>query len=170
MNIAVLKPSGNYCFRPDTTLNREARDYWLPDGVDAVVLTPCIYARVVKAGKCVTERFAGRYVDNFGFGVLLDAEGADPLEAICLDGSSYLSGDTLPLSGLESAAFEISINGKPWLHRDSFSPATLYDALVAVSRRSSVRAADLLAVCFPESAVLHQGDSFTFEGRKVGIL
>ena len=170
MNIAVLKPSGKYCFRPDTTLVREARDYYLPDGVDAVVLTPCIYARVVKAGKCISERFAGRYIDNFGFGILLDADGADPLEAICLDGSSYLSGETQPLSGMEAAAFEVSVNGESWLARDSFSPAMLYDALVTVSRRSSVRATDLLAVCLPDSIVLHRGDSFTFSAQKVNIL
>ena len=170
MNIAVLKPSGKYCFRPDTTLVREARDYYLPDGVNAVILTPCIYARVIKAGKCIAERFAGRYIDNFGFGILLDAGDADPLEAICLDGSSYLSGETRPLPELEAAAFEVGINGKPWMARDSFSPAMLFDALVTVTRRSSVRATDLMAVCLPDSIVLHRGDSFTFLEQKVNIL
>ena len=170
MNIAVLKPEGNYCFRPDTTLNREARDYYLPDGVDAVVLTPCIYSKVIKAGKCVSERFAGRYVDNFGFGVLLDAGGVDPLEAFCLDGTSYLSGDTVPLSEIEGAGFEVCINGEPWFKGDRFDAAMLFDALVTVSRRSSVRATDLLAVCLPASVTLHKGDSFSFEGHRVDIL
>lgn len=170
MNIAVLKPSGNYCFRPDNTLNREARDYYLPDGVDAVTLTPCIYSKVVKAGKCIAERFAGRYVDNYGFGVLLDADGADPMEAICLDGSSFLSGDTIPLSGIENASFEVSVNYGPWYRGGSFDAAMLYDALVTVSRHSTLRAADLLAVCLPASIVLHKGDSFSFAGHKVEIL
>ena len=170
MNIAVLKSSGNYCFRPDTTLNREARDFYLPDGVEAIVLTPCIYSKVVKAGKCVAQRFATRYVDNFGFGVLLDAEGADPLEAICLDGSSYLSGETLPVGDIEDASFEVVVNGEPWFSRDGFSAEMLYDALVAVSRRSSVRATDLLAVCLPSSVTLRKGNSFSFAGHKVEIL
>jgi hypothetical protein len=170
MNIAVLKTSGNYCFRPDTTLNREARDYYLPDGIDAIVLTPCIYSKVAKAGKCVSERFAGRYVDNFGFGVLLDAIGADPLEAFCLDGTSYLSGETVPLEKIEGAGFEVSVNGKPWFKGEGFNAATLYDALVAISRRSSVRATDLLAVCLPASVTLRKGDCFAFEGHKVEIL
>jgi hypothetical protein len=170
MNIAVLKSSGNYCFRPDNTLVREARDYYLPDGVEAVSLTPCIYAKVVKAGKCIAGRFAGRYVDNFGFGVLLDAEGADPMEAICLDGTSYLSGDTLPLSGIEDSTFEVFVNEKPWYDGKAFSATMLHDAVVTVSRRSTLRAADLLAVCLPSSIILHKGDSFSFAGHKVSIL
>ncbi|MBR5735590.1 MAG: hypothetical protein IKX60_02195 [Bacteroidales bacterium] len=170
MNIAVLRSSGKYCFRPDTTLNREARDYYLPDGVEAVILTPCIYSRVVKAGKCISVKFAGRYVDNFGFGVLLDAKDSDPLEAICLDASSFLSGETLPFSEIGNAVFEVGVNGKPVFRQDSFSTSTLIDALVTVSRRSSVRATDLLAVCLPASVVLHKGDHFTFQGRKVEIL
>lgn len=170
MNIAVLKSSGNYCFRPDTTLNREARDYYLPDGVDAVVLSPCIYSKVVKAGKCVAERFAPRYVDNFGFGVLLDAGSADPLEAICLDGSSYLSGETLPIEGIEDASFEVAVNGEPRFTSNSFSAGMLYEALVKVSRLSSLRATDLLAVCLPSSITLHRGDSFSFARHKVDIL
>ncbi|MBR0534692.1 MAG: hypothetical protein IJK19_08480 [Bacteroidales bacterium] len=170
MNIAVLKTSGNYCFRPDNTLNREARDYYLPDGVEAVSLTPCIYAKVVKAGKCIAGRFAGRYVDNFGFGVLLDAASADPMEAVCLDGTSYLSGDTLPVSDIEEAAFEVLVNEEPWYSGGAFSAAMLHDAVVTVSRRSSLRATDLLAVCLPASTILHKGDSFSFAGHKVSIL
>lgn len=170
MNIAVLRPSGNYCFRPDTTLNREARDYYIPDGIEAVTLRPCIYSKIIKAGKCVSERFAERYVDNFGFGVLLDAEDTDPMEAFCMDGSSYLSGDTAPVSGINDAVFEVSVNGKPWLRKEEFSAGMLFDALVTVSRMSSVRATDMIAVCLPESVTLHKGDSFTFEGQKVNIL
>lgn len=170
MNIAVLKPTGNYCFRPDTTLNREARDYYLPDGIEAVTLNPCIYAKIIKAGKCISARFAERYVDNFGFGVLLEAQDADPMEAICLDGSSYLSGDTTPVSEIADAVFEVSVNGNPWLRKEGFSAGMLRDALVKVSGRSSVRATDLIAVCLPETVTLHKGDFFSFCGQKVDIL
>lgn len=170
MNIAVVKTSGNYYFRPDTTLNREALDYYLPDGVEFVTLTPCIYSKVIKAGKCIGARFAPRHIDNFGFGVLLDAVGADPQEASCMDASSYLSGDTVPMAGIGNADFEISVNGETCFSCDSFEAGMLYDALVTVSRRSSVRATDLLAVCLPASAILRKGDYFVFSGRKVAIL
>lgn len=170
MNIAVLKPSGRYYFRPDTTLNREACDYYLPDGVDEVTLTPCIYSKVVKAGKCIARRFAARHIDNFGFGVLLDAAGADPQEAICMDGTSYISGDTLPFPEIGNAVLDLSINGSPWFRQEAFDVSVLADAIVTVSRRSSVRATDIIAVSLPASATLRKGDCFSFCEKKVKIL
>ena len=170
MNIAALKPSGKYYFRPDTTLNREASDYWLPDGVEEVVLVPCIYSKVIKAGKCIGERFAHRHIDNFGFGVFLDAAGADPQEATCMDATSYISGDTLPFIAIGNSSFEVSVNGEPWYRGDAFDEGMLCDALVTISRKSSVRATDIVALCLPASVTLHKGDSFSFSGKKVNIL
>ena len=170
MNIAVLKPSGRYCFRPDTTLNREACDYYLPDGIEEVTLTPCIYSKVIKAGKCISARFAGRHIDNFGFGVLLDAAGSDPQEASCMDGTSYISGDTLPLGEAAGRAFDVCINGEPWFIKDDFEESLLAEAVVTVSRRSSLRATDIVAVSLPASISLRKGDWFSFCGKKVNIL
>jgi len=170
MNIAVLKPSGNYCFRPDSTLNREAADYYIPDGIDALTLTPCIYTRLVRAGKCIGERFAQRYADNFGFGVLLDAAGADPFEALCMDSTSYLSGQTGPMSEIGDAAFEVCVNGEALFRHDAFNAAMLYDALVKISSKSTLRASDLVAVCLPSSIILKRGDCFSFGGHEVKIL
>ena len=171
MNIAVVRTSGSYYFRPDTTLNREALDYYLPDGVGEVALTPCIYSKVIKAGKCISQKFALRHIDNFGFGVLLDAAGAEPQEATCMDATSYLSGDTLPFSGIGDAAFEVSVKGEPVFSSSSaFDAGMLTEALAFVTRRSSVRATDLLAVCLCEPVILHKGDYFCFAGKKVSIL
>lgn len=170
MNIAVVRPSGSYYFRPDTTLNREALDYYIPDGVEELTLTPCIYSKVTRAGKCISQKFALRHIDNFGFGVLLDAVGGDPQEAVCMDATSFLSGDTLPFSEIGDAAFEVSVNGEPRFCRDHFDAGMMCDALATVSRRSSLRATDLLAVCLAEPVVLKKGDCFCFAGHKVSIL
>lgn len=170
MNIAVLRPDGNYYFRPDTTLNREAADYYIPDGVGMIRLTPCIYSRVIKAGKCIGHRFAERHLDNFGFGVLLDAVDLEPAEAICMDGTSYISGDTAPLIELENALFTIGVNGNEAFCGNSFNSEMLFDALVTVSARSSVRGSDILAVCLPADIKLARGDYFTISGHKVNIL
>ena len=170
MNIAVVRTSGSYYFRPDTTLNRESLDYYLPDGVEELTLVPCLYSKVIKAGKCISSKYALRHIDNFGFGVLLDAVGGDPQEAVCMDATSYLSGDTLPLAEIENAAFEVSVNGEPQFSREGFGAGMLTDALVTVSRKSSLRATDLLAVCLPASIILHKGDCFCFAGHKVSIL
>ena len=71
MKIVVFFPDGEYCCRPDTTLNHNNSDYYCPEGVTALKAQPCIYTHIDKAGKCVAERFAHRYFKNIAFGWLL---------------------------------------------------------------------------------------------------
>lgn len=72
MNIAVVRSNGSYYTRPDTTMERESRDFYVPDDCESVCARRCVYARIVKAGKAVATKFAGRYLDgSFGEGVLL---------------------------------------------------------------------------------------------------
>ena len=72
MNI-IVKPYGSslcYC-RPDTTWERENKDFFSPECVNEIYWTPVVFARVSKAGKCVGRKFVGRYYDAVGCGMLL---------------------------------------------------------------------------------------------------
>ena len=72
MNI-IVKPYGSdlcYC-RPDTTWERENKDFFSPECVNEIYCTPVVFARVSKAGKCVGSKFVGRYYDAVGCGMLL---------------------------------------------------------------------------------------------------
>lgn len=72
MNI-VVKPYGQklcYC-RPDTTWERENRDFYVPQGIVEIHWTPIIFARISKAGKFIGKKFVSRYYDAFNFGALL---------------------------------------------------------------------------------------------------
>ena len=72
MNI-IVKPYGSdlsYC-RPDTTWERENRDFYSPECVNEIYFTPVVFARVAKAGKCVGKKFVERYYDGVGCGILL---------------------------------------------------------------------------------------------------
>ena len=72
MNI-IVKPYGSdlcYC-RPDTTWERENKDFFSPECVNEIYWTPVVFARVSKAGKCVGSKFVGRYYDAVGCGMLL---------------------------------------------------------------------------------------------------
>jgi hypothetical protein len=80
MNILV-KPYGSnlfYC-RPDTTWERENKDFYSPECVNEISWTPVVFARICKAGKCIGEKFVDRYYDSFNFGVLMycKVEGTD---------------------------------------------------------------------------------------------
>lgn len=91
MNI-IVKPYGSercYC-RPDTTLERENRDFYSPDCVDELYWAPVVFARISKAGKCIGSKFVSRYYDAFNFGILLYTGNGDLAFASCTDHTSIL--------------------------------------------------------------------------------
>ena len=72
MNI-IVKPYGSdlCCCRPDTTWERENKDFYSPECVNEIYWTPVVFARVCKAGKCVGVKFVERYYDGVGCGMLM---------------------------------------------------------------------------------------------------
>lgn len=75
MNILVVSHDySSYRFRPDSTLTRNQEIYYLPDFVESVSFSPILHFRCSSPGKSVEERFAHRYVDSFGYGILLYPE------------------------------------------------------------------------------------------------
>ncbi len=74
MNLIVIPyDCDNYYFRPDTTMVHEARDFYCPDEISELEAAPCLCIKICKSGKAISERFAGRYYDEVGFGVTLYA-------------------------------------------------------------------------------------------------
>ncbi len=93
MNI-IVKPYGSpsfYC-RPDTTWERENKDFYSPDSVNELHWAPILFVRISKAGKCIGEKFASRYYDSFGFGALMYIGEFMPCiaSASCADHTSLL--------------------------------------------------------------------------------
>ncbi|MGN0189693.1 MAG: hypothetical protein ACI395_09285, partial [Candidatus Cryptobacteroides sp.] len=69
MNIALKTYSGMVTSRPDTTWERENRDWYIPDFITGVLWSPVLFTRIGKAGKCVGRKYADRYIDGMGFGL-----------------------------------------------------------------------------------------------------
>ncbi|MGM9764559.1 MAG: hypothetical protein ACI3ZQ_11115 [Candidatus Cryptobacteroides sp.] len=93
MNIIVRSHNSELCYcRPDTTWERENKDYFVPDFVDELYFCPIIFAKVAKAGKCVGAKFSERYYDSVNFGLLMYAGNpeTDLATTSCLDHSSIL--------------------------------------------------------------------------------
>ena len=94
MNILVQTYGSSQCYcRPDTTWERENRDFYSPECVNEIDYTPVIFARISKAGKCIGKKFVGRYYDSFNFGVLLYCRIEETSEiafSSCTDHSSFL--------------------------------------------------------------------------------
>ena len=113
MNLVVVRPDGSIYARPDTTLVRGARDFYLPDDLSWVEVRPCRWIRILKSAKAVQERFAQRYYDAVGSGLLLYGDGTDAL----LDASTYIFDDAVPAvqSGFDAALS--AVTGHLLLHQ-----------------------------------------------------
>ena len=91
MNIIVRPYGSDLCYcRPDTTWERENKDFYSPECVNEIHYAPVVFARVAKAGKCIGEKFVERYYDAVGCGILIyGCIGKDTLMS-CIDKSSVL--------------------------------------------------------------------------------
>ncbi len=90
MNI-IVRPYGRSIHecRPDTTWERENKDYYVPDCVDEIHWAPIVFARISKAGKCIGGKFASRYYDALGFGALMYCHHGEFITS-CADHTSLL--------------------------------------------------------------------------------
>lgn len=139
MNIIVVKADGSYYTRPDSTLEREMKDFYLPGDCCAVEAHRCIFVKIKKAGKAVAERFAERYFDSCSRGLLFYGimEGKDNLTPY-IDYSTILKGECQePLTEQQHSLF-----------------AT---ALSKVTRHTSVRIGDFICIEDAESTLLERG-------------
>ena len=92
MNIIVKPYDSDLCHcRPDTTWERENKDFYSPECVNEVLWAPVIFARVAKAGKCIGNRFVERYYDGIGCGMLMYCmTEKSAIPSSCVDHTSIL--------------------------------------------------------------------------------
>lgn len=154
MNILVRTYSGKYIVRPDTTWERDNEDVFLPDFVDSVSFTPVLFARICKPGRSVSIRFAERYYDGIGYGVLLypdcllDGSEEGFACASCLDHTSFLP---FPLYnkvtlGREGNLFELSSGGEGIFSYNGGRAETVCSAIEEATRYTYIRTGDIIAI------------------------
>lgn len=154
MNI-IVRPYGSqscYC-RPDTTWERENKDFYVPDGTDKILWAPIAFVRISKAGKCIGKKFATRYYDAFNFGALLycshDSEPFRLAFSSCMDHTSLLPFPLYNIAVMENGSntFEICKEGTG-IFRDTTEglKEKLEDAICLASKTTSLRIGDFVAV------------------------
>ena len=158
MNIIVKPYASQLCYcRPDTSWEKESRDFYVPDGVTKILWTPVAFARVSKAGKCVGSKFVSRYYDAVGFGVLLYCDDDGLAFSSCIDHTSLLP---MPLYNPvvfenEENTFHVNTAGKDFgLKTGKKVQEALEDALCKSSERVSLRIGDMVAVELASMEVL----------------
>ena len=151
MNI-IVKPYGSdlcYC-RPDTTWERENKDLYSPECVNEWHWAPILFARISKAGKCISPKFASRYYDGLNFGALLYIGGSETAYASCADHTS-----TLPLPLFNPVVMETEGNkvemfkNENSIYSEVTSAALLQkveESICKASQLTSLRIGDFVAV------------------------
>ena len=175
MNI-IVRPYGNngcYC-RPDTTCERENRDFYVPDGIHSLKWAPVVFVRVSKAGKCIGRKFASRYYDSFSFGALLYCydNGCGLSSSIaftsCLDHSSILPSLMYGTDEMDNGTYEV--------HKDDdriFSLETTREELAGMieeticlgSQKTSLRIGDFIAIELSDLQELTTGAECIMKGK-----
>ncbi len=171
MNIAVYT-SKTFYFRPDSSLNHEVIDYYVPDGVEKLLFIPCVYGRICKAGKAVQEKFVSRYCSEYGFGCLIDdvTEGVPFGEAHSLDRTSALREHFMTAGECAGRKFTFSAGeGKEFcLETGAGIPGMVSDAIVTITRRSSFRRGDYVVIPLCEGYPLEVGDTIRMDAVPIG--
>ena len=193
MNIALKTFSGQVISRPDTTWEKENRDYYIPDFVKGMLWSPVLFTRVGKAGKCVGRKYADRYTDGIGFGLLLhplvECNG-EAVPSSCMDHTTilpfplynkivldtpgneavYLCDNVALCSfrtgaeaseGTESGAMPSETAPEETATMVTVSAGIILDAICEVSRITSLRIGDIVAVELLSPATLPLSSSRT---------
>lgn len=160
MNIIVRPYGCDSCYcRPDTTWERENKDFYVPDGISDISWTPIVFVRISKAGKCIGSKFASRYYDSFNFGALLycGKDESDIAFASCADHTSILPAPLYNpvVMGQEDNVFKACINGKEvFTYNTSAVQEQIEETLCRASVLTSLRIGDFVAVELSPRSIL----------------
>lgn len=153
MNIVVLTANGKTVVRPDTTWERDNEDLYVPEFVDSMSWTPVLFARISKPGRSVGLKFADRYYDGIGFGMLLypenliDGSPEGYACACCLDHSSFLPFPVKDKSLLkDEIALTVSKDGSDIYSKTFLDPEIIEKSIAEVTKYCYIRTGDLVVI------------------------
>ena len=154
MNIAVLTDTGRVIVRPDTTRVKDGEDVYLPEFVNGVEWAPVLYTKVIKSGRSILPKFAGRYFDSFNSGILLyPSDFLDGTEegyacASCLDHTSVINLNFFDISLAKNTdnKFVTIINNIVSYIDNIDIESTLSNSICEISKYCWLRVGDVVAV------------------------
>ena len=164
MNIIVRPYGSKYCYcRPDTTWERENRDFYVPEGVKTLDWAPVVFVRICKAGKCIGRKFVSRYFDEVSFGALLYCLPVSDQLAFssCADHTSILPSPRYRTEDLENGEniFEVKKEDRTIFSRGAEGlTSEIEEAICLASGLTSLRTGDYVAVELAEVSPLMSQD------------
>lgn len=159
MNIVVRTFSGKIIVRPDTTWVRKDEDFYVPDFIDSLSAAPVLCARISRPGKCISQRFAERYYDTVGEGLLLYPENlidSSPESfacASCIGHTTYIKMPEKDKNGFDSESRQL-----------------ICCALAEASVFALVRTGDIIAVETAARSLLCHREDKVFKSENFSII
>lgn len=141
-------------FRPDTTWKQGDDAVYFPDFIGSASACPVLFARISKAGRSIDSKFAGRYYDAIGYGMLLypDDLMADGPEgfacACCMDHTSFLSYPLLDKATLDNPEHGLRIerDGEEIFRSPAGKAEYIAESIETASRFCYLRTGDFLVM------------------------
>ena len=154
MNIIIRSYGSDSCYcRPDTTWERENKDFYSPDCVKEISWCPILFVKISKAGKCIGKKFVSRYYEGLNFGALLycvtDSENFNLAYTSSADHSSLLPSSLFNLETIEKEdnVFEVRKNGEVIFSTTGKSLIeTIENTICKASQLTSIRIGDHIAI------------------------
>lgn len=147
MNIITRPQGSDFCYcRPDTTWERENKDFYVPDNVSSLYWAPVAFARISKAGKCIGAKFVSRYYDAYNYGVLLYCNDGPVAFTSCADHTSRLPFPLLDAEGMEDGSpYKVLRNGEE-IFCGTADRTVLEETICKASQTTSLRIGDFVAI------------------------
>jgi len=152
MNIVVKTADNRYIVRPDTTWERDSEDFYPPEFVTDLSWSPVLFVRISKPGRSVGAKFAERYYDQVGYGVLLypenliDGSESAFAAASCLDHTSFLQLPAADKTGLAPISLDLKAGETALFHHEDFDASLIAASIEEATRYIYIRSGDLLAI------------------------
>lgn len=147
--------------------------YFIPDYVNSISLIPIVYFKCSRPGKSVPIKFAPRFIDSYGYGILIRPELSDSINSHrefisnALDFTSVIPLDTFSMeqyydSFFREHPFSIKVNGEE-VFQDLANPskAEIYETIFRLTSYCATRVGDFIAFELANSLTVKKGENIT---------
>jgi len=156
--------SDEFTFRPDTTLVREVNTLFVPGQIGEISVNTGICVKITKGAKCVSAKYAKRYISEYSFGIILSdwlissgevSSYFEYMKLTTFDGSTVVSPDSYSTENFPSGSIlETYINQQK--HSEIILSDIIFEltakAVERVSSHFSLKTGDLI-ITLPEKPV-----------------
>ncbi len=181
MNILILPyKEENFRYRSDGTLIRSIDDYFLPDYVKKIEISPVLCIKAFRPAKALDAQYVHRYINSFSFGLLIHPHLNDELEdnriflENSLDYTTLIPKDLIDLSELEnflgsiSERFSIVRNNEQlFTELSSLSMEEIFSKIASITEYASLRIGDFILFELAQQKEVSIGDQISsfIEGK-----